>query len=307
MTDKKRGMFYGLAIGDALGAAVEFREKDTFPLVTGYRGFGPHGLEAGQWTDDTSMALALADSIAHGWSKKDQLERYLQWRQNGKYSVTGELFDIGNTTRHAIDNFERTGDLTADDDIAASGNGSIMRLAPVVIKYYPDVQLNLLNCLELHTSADKMLEFITKVRESSETTHASPLCVDSCIYMAVVSAALLLGEDREKVLSRDWWILQGIGLHNRVHDIVGNNDKEPVGSGFVVDSLHAALWAFKTSFSFEEAVLKAVNLGDDSDTTGAVCGQFAGAYWGYSGIPGHLIDGLDKKEIIDLYLNPILG
>ena len=291
MLDKKRGMFYGMAIGDALGAAVEFQPKGTFREVTGYRGFGPHGLDPGQWTDDTSMALALADSLGQrGWDKRDQLERYLEWRQNGKYSVTGYLFDIGTTTRYAIDNFEITGDLVSDDDIASSGNGSIMRLAPVPIFW--------------HDSLDRKLA--QAARESSETTHASELCKDACAYMALVLRALMRGEDREIVLSKEWWNERLIDLHPRVYDIIENDEKEPVGSGFVIDSLHAALWAFRTSDSFEEAVLKAVNLGDDSDTTGAVCGHFAGAYWGYDAIPKHLIEGLGKKDMIDLYLNPIL-
>jgi ADP-ribosyl-[dinitrogen reductase] hydrolase len=292
MKNKAKGTLYGLASGDALGAAVEFKPKGTFKPVTCYRGFGPHGLAAGQWTDDTSMALALADSINQvGWDKTDQLNRYLDWRQNGKYSITGYLFDIGTTTRHAIDNFELTGDTISDNDIACSGNGSIMRLAPVVIKYY-------------NRSNEEVAE---KARESSDTTHASILCKDACVYMAIVLKALMHGEDRNVVLTKTWWDSQNIKLVKGIYNIIENDDKEPVGSGFVVDSLHAALWAFKTSSSFEEAVLKAVNLGDDSDTTGAVCGQFAGAFWGYDQIPQHLIDGLDKKEMIDQYLNPLLN
>ena len=174
--DRKKGMLYGLAIGDALGAAVEFKPKGTFKEVTDYRGFGPHGLAPGQWTDDTSMALALADSIDQtGWDKSDQLTRYLDWRQNGKYSVTGTLFDIGTTTRYAIDNFELTGETVSDSDISGSGNGSIMRLAPVVIAYANDPDL------------------VIKARESSETTHASIFCKDACVYMAVVLQGLVNG------------------------------------------------------------------------------------------------------------------
>lgn len=291
MNDKAKGMFYGMAIGDALGAAVEFQEKGTFEPVTDYRGFGPHGLDPGQWTDDTSMALALADSInCAGWDRVDQLTRYLDWRQNGKYSVNGYLFDIGNTTRHAIDNFELTGVTVSDDDIACSGNGSIMRLAPVPIRYY-------------EASNEELAQ---KARESSITTHASIFCQDACVYMAIVLRALMRGEHRDVVLSKEWWDSQKIKLVKNVSDIIENDVKGPIGSGFVIDSLHAALWAFRTSSSFEQAVIKAVNLGDDSDTTGAVCGHFAGAYWGYDKIPQHLIDGLDKKEMLDEYLDPLL-
>lgn len=291
MNDKKKGAFYGMAIGDALGAAVEFKPKGTFKEVVGYRGLGPHGLVAGQWTDDTSMALALADSIQHGWSKVDQLSRYVEWMEHGKYSVTGYLFDIGTTTRDSLFKFQTNGSVTNNCEASDSGNGSIMRLAPVPIKYH---QLS-------------VLELAEKARESSETTHGSIFAVDSCIYMSIVLAALINGESKETVLSKTFWSNKPkLQLHPVVIEYIFNHEKEPVGSGFVLDSLHAALWAFRTSDSFEEVVLKAVNLGDDSDTTGAVCGQFAGAYWGYSAIPEHLINGLHKKDMIDQYLNPIL-
>jgi ADP-ribosylglycohydrolase len=284
-------MMYGLAIGDALGAAVEFMYPGTFPPVTGYRGDGPHELDAGQWTDDTSMALALADSLAHGWSPKDHLERYVEWRRNGKYSVNGECFDIGNTTRDSIFNFELAGMLVNNPDDSQSGNGSIMRLAPIPIRY--------------HDATDH--ELVAKARESSKTTHASVMCQDACAYLAVVLRRLMGDRNREYVLSRSFWDSIETPLHIRVDDIIDNSEKTPRGTGFVVDSLHAALWAFLTSESFEEAVLKAVNLGEDADTTGAVCGQLAGAYWGYDAIPQHLIDGLDRKDLIDLYLTPILA
>jgi ADP-ribosyl-[dinitrogen reductase] hydrolase len=130
-------------------------------------------------------------------------------------------------------------------------------------------------------------------------------CVDSCVYLAVILAALIKGEGKE-VLTRQWWDAKQIPLNKHVLEIIENDDN-PVGSGFVIRSLHAALWSFRHANSFQDAVLTAVNLGDDADTTGAVCGQLAGAYWGFNGIPQSLIDGLDKKEMIDMYLNPILG
>ena len=136
--DRQRGTLLGLAIGDALGAAVEFQLPDTFEPVIGYRAGGPHGLAPGEWTDDTSMALALADSIAEGgWDINDQAKRYLNWWQTGAYSVNGRCFDIGNTTVAALYRFQETGDARTSGDHSdhASGNGSIMRLAPVPIRY----------------------------------------------------------------------------------------------------------------------------------------------------------------------------
>src|SRR6266851_10150544 len=127
MKDRHRGALIGLAVGDALGAAVEFKSPGSFAPVTGYRNGGPHRLDAGEWTDDTSMALALADSIASvGWDLNDQANRYVQWWQTGKYSVNGRCFDIGITTRNALSNFQANQDALASGDTSerASGNGS---------------------------------------------------------------------------------------------------------------------------------------------------------------------------------------
>src|SRR5271154_7127147 len=138
MNNRRRGALIGLAVGDALGAAVEFKSPGSFKPVTGYRNGGPHRLEAGEWTDDTSMALALADSIATaGWDLNDQADRYVQWWKTGKYSVTGRCFDIGITTRSALANYLICKDALASGDRSekASGNGSIMRLAPVPVRY----------------------------------------------------------------------------------------------------------------------------------------------------------------------------
>lgn len=289
LQDKKKGCMYGLAIGDALGAAVEFRDPGTFPPVTGYRGGGPHGIEAGAWTDDTSMALALADSIAHGWDVKDQLTRYAAWYEQGKYSVNDWCFDVGGTTRDAINEFLESGRTVADHHEWSSGNGSIMRLAPVAIKYHGDPML------------------AAMAAESSATTHSSDMCLYACQFLAYFLSRLMEsdGGDREDILES---VDRRSASPVRSHAIESWRDNPNIkGSGFVVQSLEASLWAFMTSSSFEEAVLKAVNLGDDADTTGAVTGQMAGAYWGFSGIPKHLVDGLVKKEMIDLYLNPLLG
>jgi len=174
--DRKRGCLLGLAVGDALGAAVEFTPPGTFEPVTDYRAGGPHGLNAGEWTDDTAMALALADSIAEaGWDLNDQARRYVRWWREGAYAVNGDCFDIGNTTARALARFEQSGDASASGipDESASGNGSIMRLAPVAIRYaglYPD---------ELATLG-------RRAAESSLPTHASPQCQSACRYLALV-------------------------------------------------------------------------------------------------------------------------
>ena len=298
MKNRKRGALIGLAVGDALGAAVEFKSPGTFPKVTGYRGGGPHHLKPGEWTDDTSMALALADSIASvGWDLNDQARRYLAWWQKGEYSVTGDCFDIGITTRRALGQFQRTGDArtSGDPSESASGNGSIMRLAPVPIRY-------------ADLFPDRLEELIEKLVESSLTTHASPLCQSSCVYMGLVLCGLIHGLPRDEVLSPSWEPLlhlkKSYPLHPKVDEVAAGSfrQKQPPeieGSGFVVKSLEAALWAFHDAQDFRQAVLRAVNLGDDADTTGAICGQFAGAYWGESGIPLEWRQGLARQDMIE--------
>lgn len=194
MQDRLRGTLIGLAVGDALGAAVEFRPPGTFEPVVCYRSGGPHGLEPGEWTDDTSMALALADSLATvGWDLHDQLHRYVRWWREGKYSVNGRCFDIGIATRSALARFRLHGDplQSGDPDESSSGNGSIMRLAPVPIRYAGLFPASLEELARLAT-------------ESSLTTHASEQCLSACRYLTLVLAALQHGLDRDAVLAPDW-------------------------------------------------------------------------------------------------------
>jgi ADP-ribosyl-[dinitrogen reductase] hydrolase len=305
LNDRRRGALIGLAVGDALGAAVEFKRPGSFTPIASYRGGGPHGLSAGEWTDDTSMALALADSIAKaGWDLNDQASRYVEWWKTGKYSVNARCFDIGMATRSALVAFAATKDpfssgLRSEN---ASGNGSIMRLAPVPIRYahlYPS------DCEELGRLA----------AESSLPTHASDQCLSACRYLATVLAALMQGQDRDEVLSANWEPLQQLSVVKPLDPLIQEvatgsfRRKEPPdiqGSGWVVKSLEAALWAFHEAHDFEEAVLLAVNLGDDADTTGAVCGQLAGAYWGESGIPQPLRLGLARIDMLETALAGIL-
>lgn len=306
MQEHRRGALIGLAVGDALGAAVEFKSPGSFAPVSGYRDGGPHGLDAGEWTDDTSMALALADSIATaGWDLNDQADRYVQWWKSGKYSVNGRCFDIGITTRSALCHFVAKKDARTSGDRSdrASGNGSIMRLAPVPIRFG-------------HLYPGQLDELSRLAEDSSLPTHASEQCVSACRYLAVVLAALIHGEDRDEVLSPDWKPLQQLNdikpLHPLIQEIAQGSfrRKQPPaiqGSGWVVKSLEASLWAFHDADNFEEAVLRAVNLGDDADTTGAICGQLAGAYWGESNIPQSLRSGLARMDMLEKSLSGLLA
>lgn len=212
--------------------------------------------------------------------------------------MIGRCFDIGNATRAALARFIEHGDARRSGDTAehSSGNGSIMRLAPVPIRY-------------LGLFPDSIGELARLADESSLTTHASEQCRSACRYMALVLAGLMHGLDRDEVLAADWAPLrqleQEAPLHPAIAEIAGGsfrrrNPPEIKGSGWVVKSLEASLWAFHRASTFEEAVLLGVNLGDDADTTGAICGQFAGAHWGNAGIPIRLRDGLVRRDLIEV-------
>jgi ADP-ribosylglycohydrolase len=238
--DRRRGAILGLAVGDTLGAAVEFGLPGTFEPVIGFRAGGAHGLEAGEWTDDTSMALALAASIAEvGWDLNDQTRRYVRWWRHGEYSVNGRRFDIGFTTRAALSRFEHTGDArsSASTSESASGNGSIMRLAPVPIRF-------------MHFFPDRISELAALAAESSLPTHASLQCLSACQYLALVLVGLLHGVDRDEVLSPDWEPLLRLRadhpLHPAVDEVAAGSFRrrsppEIVGGGYIVKSLEAAL------------------------------------------------------------------
>ena len=288
-----------------MGASVEFSAPGTFEEVTGYRAGGPHGLEPGEWTDDTSMALALADSISDaGWDLNDQAARYVAWWRTGAYSVNGRVFDIGMATSAALVRFLETGDAwtSADPHPRSSGNGSIMRLAPVPLVYAPllDERLDVL---------------VARLVESSRPTHASPQCLSACAYFGVVLAGLLHGRPRDEVLDPGWPVLRRLAeihpLHPEVAEVAAGSFRrksppEIRGGGYVVHSLEAALWAFHDAKDFREAVLRAVNLGDDADTTGAVCGQLAGAHWGERGIPPLWLQDLAGRPLLERALTALL-
>lgn len=274
------GALLGLAIGDALGTTVEFKERGTFEPLTGIVGGGPFHLEPGQWTDDTSMSLCLADSLLEsgGMDLRDQAERYVRWWREGYNSVNGKCFDIGNTVRSALANFSISGEAcSGSTDPYSAGNGSIMRLAPVPMFF-----------------ANDPARAVEASVESSRTTHQAAEVLGACRYFGALIVGALHGLSKEDLLSPEFFSefteLENCDLPPAIEKLtkgnyVEKNEYAISGSGYVVKSLEAALWAFQTTDSFEEGALRAVNLGDDADTTGAVFGQLAGAYYGSSGIP----------------------
>ncbi len=278
--DRFLGCLLGLAAGDALGTTLEFMSPGSFNPLSDMVGGGPFRLAPGQWTDDTSMALCLAESLVErrGCDPLDQLERYDRWWRHGYWSSTGACFDIGVTTRAALQRFERRREpFCGLDDPHSAGNGSLMRLAPVAMFY-----------------ARRPAEAIERCGESSRTTHAAPAAVDACRYFGGLLAGALAGAAKDDLLSASYAPLPGYWqahpLCPEIAEVASGSFKrrQPPdirGSGYVARSLEAALWAFERSSDFRAGCLLAANLGDDADTTAAIYGQIAGAFYGLPGIP----------------------
>lgn len=269
--DRALGAFVGLAVGDALGTTLEFETRDVQPPLTDMVGGGPFDLKVGEWTDDTAMSLCLADSLlaCDGLDERDLMERFCRWYERGENSCTGSCFDIGITTRKALESFRRTDNPVAGPvDPRTAGNGSIMRLAPLVLRFWNDN----------HRLKDV-------ARRQSYVTHGSAEAVDACEAMALVLASLIGGKPLSDVLSASYGpfcpgvqaILDGSWRGKARGDIRS--------SGYVNDSLEASLWCVAETSTFRDAVLLAVNLGDDADTVGAITGQIAGAAYGVAAIP----------------------
>ena len=296
-----RGCLLGLATGDAIGTTLEFKAPGSFEPLAGMVGGGPFGLNPGEWTDDTSMALCLAESLVeqNGFDAEDQMQRYVQWWENGHLSSTGRCFDIGNTVLEALRRFKQTGDpYSGSTDEWSAGNGSIMRLAPVPLFFARDPRAA-----------------IKQSAESSRTTHGVDVAIDACRYLSSLIVGAVSGASKEDLLSPRYCPVEGYfsswPLAQSIDEIAVGSFKllsppHIKGSGYVVKSLEAALWAFYHGSTFEEGCLLAVNLGDDADTTGAVYGQLAGAYHGHSGIPTGWLDKLALRSTIETYADRLL-
>jgi ADP-ribosyl-[dinitrogen reductase] hydrolase len=283
--DRALGALLGLATGDALGTTLEFSARDSLPPLTDIVGGGPFQLEAGVWTDDTSMALALAESLAQRGSLDpgDLMRRFVNWWHWGVYSATGECFDIGTATRQALARFEADGNpIAGSTDPFSAGNGSLMRLAPVAI-------------WGVKHGAQAMRD---AARLQSATTHGAQACLDACEGYALILRAAILGADFETAVRA----AEGIGGDPIAAILAGGwrgKDRAAIrSSGYVAHSLEAALWCVDQTGSYRDAVLLAANLGDDADTTAAITGQLAGALYGMSGIPAEWLTKLAWRDRI---------
>lgn len=282
--DRGLGCFLGLAVGDALGTTLEFSARDSNPRHTEMTGGGPFNLKPGEWTDDTAMALALAESLqaCNGLDERDLMTRFVAWYRDGEYSCTGKCFDIGGATHMALERFMKTGKPKAGSKSEnAAGNGSLMRLGPVALFAFADG------------------EYAAEVaRKQSVTTHAAPQAVEACESFVEMLRHAILGAGKDAISPRGW---EG---HRAVADVLagswrGRGRDEISSSGYVVDTLEAALWSVHHAQNFEEALIIAVNLGDDADSVGAVTGQIAGAIWGASAIPQRWLKPLAWRDRLE--------
>ncbi len=300
--ERYRGSLLGLAVGDALGMPIEGAPPGSFEPIEDMVASEYLGVAAGCWTDDTSMALCLAESLIErqGFNPVDQLERYVRWYREGHLSSIGHAFGIGLTVRESLRQFERTREpYCGPTDPMTAGNGSIMRLAPVPLLY-----------------ARKPREAIEKSAQSSRTTHQAPAAIDACRYLGGLIAGAANGAGKDELLSEGYSPVSG---HFDEHPLVPEIDeiaagsfkrREPPeiqGTGYVVKSLEAALWAFHRSDSFRDGCLLAVNLGDDADTTGAVYGQLAGAFYGEHAIPDPWRSQLAHRDLIESFAERLLA
>lgn len=301
MNNKIKAGLFGLAIGDALGVPVEFesrsylRENPVFEMF----GFGTHNQPIGTWSDDSSLTFCLAESLCKGYDLADVAKNFVKWYSTLLWTPHGQVFDIGIATRNAIQNIGKghAPELCGGFEINDNGNGSLMRILPLVFYLQNEKDINVI---------------YKKVKEVSSITHAHFRSVFACFIYVVYCLEILNGKDKIKgyqemqrivklFLEENKFNLAEIQLFQRVldNDISKYSENDILSSGYVLHSLEASLWCFVNSNSYKETVLKAVNLGDDTDTTGAIAGGLAGLYYGYSSIPDVWLKSLVRKKDIE--------
>lgn len=286
------GSLVGLAIGDALGAPVEFKKRGSFPYVDFYQNGGEFNLKSGQWTDDTSLMLCLVQSFLDkkAFSLEDQMSKFYRWWKEGYMSSTGVCFDIGNTTKAALERYATTRDPIGGFEGDKATNGALMRLAPVPLFFHDSFFAS-----QMHTQLQ------------CQTTHGPKSCLDSAallssyFYKIIQSDKKLENKKRLFDLSDlEEFLIHPSSEYNGFLDqsLFQKNSDEINAEGMALNTLEAAIYAFYHYDNFIDGLKFVVNLGDDSDTVGAVYGQLAGAFYGFQELPKEFILGLDQSAMI---------
>ncbi len=306
MEEKIFGGIWGLCTADALGVPFEFKSREVLnssPAVD-MRGYGTYNQPKGTWSDDTSMTLCLLDSLSRGLDYQDICRKFLAWLEEGEYTPYGEVFDVGNTSREAILAFKRgvPALLCGKSSEYDNGNGSLMRVLPLV--FY----------LVHHFGYDFFEddEAVSIIHNVSALTHAHKRSQMACVFYLAIAARLLGGDSLEEGVStgieKVWSYYshkagysEELSHFSRIHDPAFSSlpVEEIESTGYVIHSLEAAIWCLLNTQSYEACVLKAVNLGEDTDTTAAIAGGIAGIFYGYSSIPQKWINSIARKEYID--------
>ena len=310
ISDKIKAVVLGHAIGDALGVPVEFcyREELKKNPVTDMIGFGSYDVPAGSWSDDTSMSLCTLESLAKGKiDYNDIMNNFGKWYYNNEFTPTGNTFDVGTTCSFAIHNYHKancTIETCGLDEEMANGNGSLMRIHPMALFTFAKGM-----------SLGKSLDAIYK---TSALTHAHPRSKLGCGIYSMLLWKLLKSPSKEeaaKELENTYVFYDGgARVSEKEYDhyselshfdfaykasLLEKTEDDIVGSGYIVDALEAALWCLLTTDSYNECVLKAVNLGDDTDTTAAIAGGLAGALYGLDAIPEEWLVKLKRRDYIE--------
>lgn len=295
-----KGLLFGIAIGDALGVPVEFMSRKHLQAnpVVGMREYGTHHQPAGTWSDDSAMSFLLVEQLIEGYDIEELGKKFCQWYQYNYWTPHGEIFDIGVATRNALDKVAKGVSAleSGECDDYSNGNGSLMRILPLAI-YLQDKPIDQRFCI---------------TKEVSGITHSHIRSVIGCFFAVEFVIQLLKRKDKcdayyeAQNIVRDYLHLidiksTEIELYNRIlfDDISRIPEQDIYASGYVLHTLEASLWAFLTTDNFKEAVLKAVNLGNDADTVGAITGGMAGLFYGVEQIPEEWINKLARTKDIE--------
>ena len=295
-----KGLLFGIAIGDALGVPVEFMSRKHLQAnpVVGMREYGTHHQPAGTWSDDSAMSFLLVEQLIEGYDIEGLGKKFCQWYQYNYWTPHGEIFDIGVATRNALDKVAKGVSAleSGECDDYSNGNGSLMRILPLAI-YLQDKPIDQRFCI---------------TKEVSGITHSHIRSVIGCFFAVEFVIQLLKRKDKcdayyeAQNIVRDYLHLidiksTEIELYNRIlfDDISRIPEQDIYASGYVLHTLEASLWAFLTTDNFKEAVLKAVNLGNDADTIGAITGGMAGLFYGVEQIPKEWINQLARTKDIE--------
>lgn len=295
-----RSVLFGVATGDALGVPVEFRDRETIRKnpVTGMVGYGTYNLPPGTWSDDSSLTFCLAEALTHGFSLPRIAGNFVRWLYHNEWTPYGKVFDVGIMTQEAIYRLkngtapELAGGMYEDEN----GNGSLMRILPLLF----------------HIHNKPVDERFLLTKQVSSITHGHVRSVIACFYYLEFARLLMSGEDKFSVyrklqeeipeyLQKRQIVANEIAIFDRLlnGDIAQQPEESIHSGGYVLHSLEAAMWCLLTTQTYAEAVLKAVNLGSDTDTTAAITGGLAGLLYGYDAIPAPWIKELVKRTEID--------